>query len=135
VQLFFGVLQLLITHLGAAMVLLEIGSLRLLTDHVFDDTVRFYSFGSGTGSKNLTNPACHSGTKRNLKLTREDIGRIDAVLLSYDNLDYSGRAFLPNAGVVLTTVSLDPNGALLATKLTNRGRGTHQIAEKMLKAL
>lgn len=46
-----------ITHLGTATVLLEIGSIRLLTDPVFDDAGRYYTFGFGTGSKKLTNPS------------------------------------------------------------------------------
>ena len=77
--------------------LLEIDSLRLLTDPVFDPPGGSYSFGYGTGSKKLTAPA----------LRLEELGRIDAVLLSHDhhedNLDRAGRAFLPLAGQVLTT--------------------------------
>ena len=86
-----------ITHIGTATMLLEIDSLRLLTDPVFDPPGGSYSFGYGTGSKKLTAPA----------LRLEELGRIDAVLLSHDhhedNLDRAGRAFLPLAGQVLTT--------------------------------
>ena len=85
------------THIGTATLLLEIGSIRLLTDPVFDPPGGSYHFGYGTGSKKLTAPA----------LRPQDIGKLDAVLLSHDyhedNLDRAGRALLPNAGQVLTT--------------------------------
>lgn len=87
-----------LTHIGAATVLLEIGSMRLLTDPVFDPAGGRYSFGWGTGSTKLEAPAAQV----------EAIGRIDAVLLSHDqhqdNLDRAGRALLPRAGRVITTV-------------------------------
>ena len=86
-----------ITHIGAATLLLEIGSIRLLTDPVFDPPGGNYYFGYGTSAKKLTAPA----------LRVEQLGKIDAVLLSHDhhedNLDRAGRAFLPLAQQVLTT--------------------------------
>ena len=88
-----------ITHISTATILLEIGSLRLLTDPVFDQAGGRYSFGWGTGSTKLTSPP----------ISLESLGKIDAVLLSHDqhedNLDRAGRAFLPKVGRVLTTVS------------------------------
>ena len=85
------------THISTATMVLEIGSLRLLTDPVFDPAGGRYSFGYGTGSTKLTSPA----------IQPEDIGEIDAVLLSHDhhedNLDRAGRAVLPRAKQVLTT--------------------------------
>jgi hypothetical protein len=79
------VAQIQITPLGAATVILEIDSLRLLTDPVFDPAGGRYSFGWGTGSKKLTAPA----------IAAEKLGRIDAVLLSHDhhgdNLDCAGE--------------------------------------------
>ena len=88
-----------IIHIGTATMLLEIGSIRLLTDPVFDPPGGNYHFGYGTGSKKLTPPA----------MKPEDIGRVDAVLLSHDhhedNLDRSGRAFLSSAKQILTTVA------------------------------
>jgi L-ascorbate metabolism protein UlaG (beta-lactamase superfamily) len=88
-----------ITHIGTATLLLEIGPIRLLTDPVFDPPGGNYHFGYGTNSKKLTSPA----------MRPEDIGKVDAVLLSHDhhedNLDRSGRAFLPNAKQVLTTTA------------------------------
>jgi len=86
-----------ITHIGTATLLLEIGAIRLLTDPVFDPPGGNYYFGYGTSAKKLTAPA----------LRLEQLGKIDAVLLSHDhhedNLDRAGRALLPLARQVLTT--------------------------------
>jgi L-ascorbate metabolism protein UlaG (beta-lactamase superfamily) len=88
-----------LTHISTATMLLEIGSLRLLTDPVFDPAGGRYSFGWGTGSTKLTNSP----------VSPNSLGTIDAVLLSHDhhedNLDKAGRAFLPKAKRVLTTTS------------------------------
>jgi L-ascorbate metabolism protein UlaG (beta-lactamase superfamily) len=88
-----------VTHISTATMLLEIGALRLLTDPVFDPAGGRYFFGWGTGSKKLTAPS----------LTPESLGAMDAVLLSHDhhedNLDKAGRAFLPKVKRVLTTTS------------------------------
>lgn len=88
-----------ITHIGTATLLLEIGSLRLLTDPVFDPAGGHYFFGYGTHSIKLTEPAIKS----------EDLGKINAILLSHDhhedNLDRAGRALLPQVGKVITTVA------------------------------
>ena len=88
-----------LTHIGTATLLLEIGSLRLLTDPVFDTAGRRYSFGYGTGARKLTDPS--------IKL--EDLGTLDAVLLSHDqhedNLDRAGRALLPQVKKVITTLA------------------------------
>ena len=86
-----------LTHISTATVLIEIGSLRLLTDSVFDPSGGRYFFGYGTSSVKLTEPA----------IRVEDLGKIDAVLLSHDhhedNLDRAGRALLPLAKTVITT--------------------------------
>ena len=86
-----------ITHIGTATMLLEIGSVRLLTDPVFDPPGGNYHFGYGTGATKLTAPS----------IKAETLGKIDAVLLSHDhhedNLDRAGRAFLPLAEKVITT--------------------------------
>ena len=88
-----------LTHISTATMLLEIGSLRILTDPVFDPAGGRYSFGWGTGSTKLTNSP----------ISPDSLGTIDAVLLSHDhhedNLDKAGRAFLPKAKRVLTTTS------------------------------
>ena len=86
-----------VTHIGTATMLLEIGTLRLLTDPVFDPAGGRYSFGYGTGAKKLTDPS----------ISTDAIGNIDAVLLSHDhhqdNLDRAGRGLLPTVKQVITT--------------------------------
>ena len=88
-----------ITHIGGPTALIEVGGWRLLTDPTFDPPGRKYRFGWGTGSQKLAGPA----------IAASALGPIDAVLLSHDhhddNLDPAGRALLPSAGVVVTTVS------------------------------
>jgi L-ascorbate metabolism protein UlaG (beta-lactamase superfamily) len=87
-----------LTHIGGPTLLIEVGGWRLLTDPTFDPAGQRYVFGWGTSSRKLAGPA----------ITPEELGPIDAVLLSHDhhgdNLDPAGRAFLPSAGVVITTV-------------------------------
>ncbi len=87
-----------ITHIGGPTVLIEAAGWRLLTDPTFDPAGGSYRFGWGTGSRKLAGPA----------VAAADLGPIDAVLLTHDhhedNLDAAGRALLPAAGVVVTTV-------------------------------
>lgn len=110
-----------ITHIGTATMLIEIGSLRLLTDPVFDPAGGKYNFGWGTGSRKLTAPS----------ISTEQLGRIDAVLLSHDhhedNLDRAGRALLPRARQVITTVSG-------AKRLGGNARGLENWASTVLKS-
>jgi len=84
-----------VTLIGGPTVLIELGGFRLLTDPTFD-APGSYQRAVVTQVKN-TGPA----------LSPEAVGAIDAVLLSHDqhidNLDLSGRAFLPSAGRVFTT--------------------------------
>ncbi len=86
-----------LTLIGGPTVLIEIDGLRLLTDPTFDDPGD-YQLPHVTLRKTAV-PA----------ILAQDMGPIDAVLLSHeqhaDNLDLSGRAFLPRAGRVLTTVA------------------------------
>jgi L-ascorbate metabolism protein UlaG (beta-lactamase superfamily) len=88
-----------ITHIGGPTVLIEVGGWRLLTDPTFDPPGERYAFGWGTSSRKLAGPS----------IAAADLAPIDAVLLSHDqhgdNLDPAGRAFLPSAGVVVTTAS------------------------------
>ena len=84
-----------LTLIGGPTVLIQIGGFRLLTDPTFD-APGSYQRAAVTRVK-TTGPA----------VTPEKLGPIDAVLLSHDhhidNLDLSGRAFLPHAGRVFTT--------------------------------
>ena len=90
-----------ITYLGGSTYLLEIGSFRLITDPGFDPEGTEKSEGPGHDLKKVMSPP----------IPADEIGRIDAVLLShahhYDNLDNTGKAMLPSWGRVLTT----PDGA------------------------
>lgn len=90
-----------VTYVGGPTALLEVGGLRLLTDPTFDAAGERYHFGWGAMSRKLQGPA----------MSPEELGKIDAVLLSHDhhedNLDAAGRALLPGAGRVITT----PSGA------------------------
>ncbi|QTE27972.1 MBL fold metallo-hydrolase [Pengzhenrongella sicca] len=88
-----------ITHIGGPTALIEVEGWRLLTDPTFDPPGRRYRFGWGTSSTKVAGPA----------VDVDRLGPIDAVLLSHDhhadNLDDAGRALLPSAGVVVTTVA------------------------------
>ena len=88
-----------VTYYDTAMAVLEIGGLRLLTDPVLDAAG---TYTDGPLSLDKTGGSA---------VTREQLGRIDAVLLSHDqhadNLDPAGRAFLATVPRVLTT----PEGA------------------------
>ena len=88
-----------LTHIGGPTVLIEVGGWRLLTDPTFDPPGGRYNFGLGAMSRKLAGPS----------IPAAELGPIDAVLLSHehhgDNLDPAGRALLPSAGVVITTVS------------------------------
>jgi L-ascorbate metabolism protein UlaG (beta-lactamase superfamily) len=110
-----------ITHIGGPTVLLEVGGWRLLTDPTFDPPGRRYTFGWGSSSRKLTGPAVAAAA----------LGPIDAVLLSHDhhgdNLDSAGRALLPAAGAVLTTVSG-------ARRLGGNARGVQPWATTRLEA-
>lgn len=86
-----------ITHIGGPTVLIEVGGWRLLTDPTFDPPGKRYFFGWGTMSRKLAGPA----------ISPQDLGAIDAVLLSHDhhddNLDPTGRRLLPTLGTIVTT--------------------------------
>ena len=85
-----------ITLIGGPTALLEVAGLRLLTDPTFSPPGA-YPTGALTLTK-LVGPA----------IAPEDVGNVDAVLLSHDqhadNLDPAGREFLASARHVLTTV-------------------------------
>jgi L-ascorbate metabolism protein UlaG (beta-lactamase superfamily) len=87
-----------ITYIGGSTALIEIGQLRLLTDPTFDPAGSRYARGPVEAIKK-THPA----------LTVSALGAVDAVLLSHDqhvdNLDPAGRAYLPQAKQVLTTLA------------------------------
>jgi len=87
--------DLAVTLIGGPTVLIEFGGLRFLTDPTFDPP----------GEYHLPHVTLHKTSRP--ALTPEQIGPVDAVLLSHDqhadNLDNAGRAFLKKAKRVLTT--------------------------------
>lgn len=93
-----------VTHVGTATLILEIGGLRLLTDPVFGPAgvthrLRTALLGIELEYTSLRGPA----------LAAEDVGPVDAVLLSHDhhgdNFDDAGRELARRARQVLTTES------------------------------
>jgi L-ascorbate metabolism protein UlaG (beta-lactamase superfamily) len=110
-----------ITHVGGPTALIEAAGWRLLTDPTFDPAGGSYRFGWGTGSRKVAGPAIDAA----------DLAPIDAVLLSHehhgDALDAAGRAVLPSAGVVVTTVSG-------ARRLGGAARGLEPGATTVLEA-
>lgn len=85
-----------VTYFDTAMVLIEVGGVRLLTDPVLDPAGSAFDYGLYRLEK--TSP---------VSVTPEQLGRIDAVLLSHeqhgDNLDRAGRELLSRVPRVLTT--------------------------------
>ncbi|MGX9428886.1 MBL fold metallo-hydrolase [Bradyrhizobium sp. LeoA1S1] len=88
-----------LTLIGGPTVLIQIDDIRLLTDPTFDPPGQYQGPHSPVKHLKTAGPA----------LSVEQIGRLDAVLLShdhhFDNLDNSGRALLPSIGVIYTTKS------------------------------
>jgi L-ascorbate metabolism protein UlaG (beta-lactamase superfamily) len=86
-----------ITHLTTACTLLEIGSVKILTDPVLDnERERTYRFGPLAYATRHIGPA----------IPREKLPPIDAVLLSHthhlDNLDDAGRDLVDSCKIVIT---------------------------------
>src|SRR2546423_3523026 len=93
------VMDVFITHISTACVLLEIGSVRLLTDPVFDEGERYYCFGA---------PFIGATRKQGPALKPDAIPELDAILLSHahhsDNLDDGGRSLFGRARQIITTI-------------------------------
>jgi L-ascorbate metabolism protein UlaG (beta-lactamase superfamily) len=85
-----------LTLIGGPTMLIEIGGLRIVTDPTFDAP---QSYEGGVVLTKQTGPAIEA----------QQVLPVDVVLLShdqhFDNLDHSGRALLPQAGRVLTTMA------------------------------
>jgi L-ascorbate metabolism protein UlaG (beta-lactamase superfamily) len=92
-----AVSEITLTLVGGPTALIEYEGLRLLTDPTFDPPGR-YETPTITHEK-TSGPA----------LSVEEVGQLDAVLLShdqhFDNLDHSGRALLQSVGVTYTTIA------------------------------
>lgn len=91
--------HLLLTLIGGPTVLVEYDGIRLLTDPTFDPPGQYQGPHSPVKHLKTAGPA----------LTVEQIGALDAVLLShdhhFDNLDNAGRALLPSVPATYTTRS------------------------------
>ena len=89
-----------VTYFDTAMILIEVGGVRLLTDPVLDPAGSAFDYGLYRLEKMSA-----------ASVTPDQLGRIDAVLLSHeqhgDNLDRAGRELLSRVPRVLTT----PEGA------------------------
>jgi L-ascorbate metabolism protein UlaG (beta-lactamase superfamily) len=87
--------EIMLTLVGGPTALIEFQGVRLLTDPTFDPPGRYET------------PTIRHEKLSGSALTVEEVGALDAVLLShdqhFDNLDNSGRAILPTVGVIYTT--------------------------------
>jgi L-ascorbate metabolism protein UlaG (beta-lactamase superfamily) len=83
-----------LTLVGGPTVLIELAGMRFLTDPTFDEPGLY----QGAVTLEKTSPPA---------LSADEIGAVDAVLLShdqhFDNLDHAGRAFLTRARTTFTT--------------------------------
>jgi L-ascorbate metabolism protein UlaG (beta-lactamase superfamily) len=114
-----------LTLIGGPTALIELGNLRVLTDPTFDPP-RLYQ-REPVHHKKISGPA----------LSVEEIGALDAVLLSHDqhldNLDHAGRAMLGAVGVTYTTSAsaarLGGNASALAPFETRilKGRNAERL--------
>ncbi len=91
-------MQISITHIDTACIILDINGFRIMTDPVLDKAGELYHFGYGAFSRKLSNPA----------LSKEEIGKIDLILLSHhqhkDNFDKAGKRFAKKVERVVTTM-------------------------------
>ncbi|HEY6760351.1 MAG TPA: MBL fold metallo-hydrolase [Baekduia sp.] len=115
-----------LTHVGGPTLLIEVAGWRILTDPTFDAPGETYRFGWGTSSVKLAGPA----------LAADAVGPLDAILVTHDhhedNLDVAGRALLPSAGVVVTTVA--GRARLVGTLGEDRVRGLQAWRATTLEA-
>jgi L-ascorbate metabolism protein UlaG (beta-lactamase superfamily) len=88
-----------ITHIDTACILLEIGGYRILTDPTLDNAGLLYYHGYGAASRKTENPA----------LPVSGLKNIDLILLSHhqhkDNFDNNGKEFTRHVANVISTKS------------------------------
>lgn len=86
-----------ITHIDTACILLEIGGFKILTDPTLDKAGPLYYHGYGAVSRKTDNPA----------LSMEQLKDVDLILLSHhqhkDNFDNNGRELTRHVATVLST--------------------------------
>ena len=90
-------MQVTITQIDTACMLIDINGFRIVTDPAFDAAGGTYQSGSGRILKKTGSPALHPS----------ELGHVDLVLLSHDqhkdNLDDSGREFLNMVPQIVST--------------------------------
>ena len=90
-------MQVTITQIDTACMLIDIHGFRIVTDPAFDAAGGVYQSGSGRILKKTGSPALHP----------DELGHVDLVLLSHDqhkdNLDDSGREFLNTVPQIIST--------------------------------
>ena len=94
-------MEISITHLDTACCIIEIDSLTILTDPVFDEPGKYYHHGYGAISKKTSHPT----------INVEELPKIDLILLSHpqhmDNFDKKGRKFAENVPLILSTKKIE----------------------------
>ncbi len=88
-----------ITHIDTACMLLDINGYRILTDPTLDNAGKLYYHGSGGFSRKTDDPA----------IPIDDLNNVDLVLLSHhqhkDNFDNNGKQFALTVPLILSTKS------------------------------
>lgn len=91
-------IEIAITHIDTACILLEINGFRILTDPTLDQAGKLYHHGFGSVSRKTENPA----------LDQVTLNDIDLVLLSHhqhkDNFDHKGKEFTKTVARVISTI-------------------------------
>jgi L-ascorbate metabolism protein UlaG (beta-lactamase superfamily) len=86
-----------ITHIDTACILLDINGYRILTDPTLDNAGKLYYHGSGSFSRKTDDPA----------IAIDQLHDIDLVLLSHhqhkDNFDHNGKKFSATVPLILST--------------------------------
>lgn len=90
-------MQLTITQIDTACMLIDLNGFRIVTDPAFDQAGGSYQSSANRVLKKFQSPA----------IQPEDLGPVDLVLLSHDqhkdNLDNAGRAFLHTVPAIIST--------------------------------
>lgn len=119
-------MELSITHIDTACVLISINGFRILTDPTLDKAGGYYYHGSGSFSRKTDNPALNS----------ESLAAVDLVLLSHhqhkDNFDRRGKEFTATVPLVMSTVA----ASKVLPKITGlRDWETHHVDTPLVPGL
>lgn len=87
-----------VTHIDTACILLDINGYKILTDPTLDAAGKLYYHGSGTFSRKIESPALNS----------HDLKEVELILLSHhqhkDNFDNKGKEFALTVPTILSTI-------------------------------